>query len=127
MNNEELSRRLKQLKIEDFIWIIYIGIIFFSLYSNSFERRYFLYNDLKSKEKYRKLMIGIFIILVIVYTYFFKDSLEDVKSLKIYDTEKKKNLTKLSFIGSFLILVSGIIFLYIAIEDEDIDIELAFN
>lgn len=127
MNNEELNRRLKQLKTEDFIWIIYIGIIFFSLYSNSFERKYFLYNDLKSKEKYRKLMIGIFIILVIVYTYFFKDSLEDVKSLKIYDTEKKKNLTKLSFIGSFLILVSGIIFLYIAIEDEDIDIELAFN
>lgn len=127
MNNEELSRRLKQLKIEDFIWITYIGIIFFSLYSNSFERRYFLYNDLKSKKKYRKLMIGIFIILVIVYTYFFKDSLEDVKSLKIHDTEKKKNLTKLSFIGSFLILVSGIIFLYIAIEDEDIDIELAFN
>lgn len=127
MTNEELNNRLKQLKIEDFIWIIYIGIIIFSLYANTFERKYFLYNDHKSKETYRKIMIGIFVILVIVYAYFFKDSASDVKSLKINDTPKKKDLTKLSLLGSFLILVSGIIFLYIAIEDEDIDVELAFN
>lgn len=127
MNTEELNKRLKQLKIEDFIWIIYIGIIFFSLYSNTFERKYFLYNDHKSKETYRKITIGIFVVLIFVYSYFFKDSLEDVKSLKPYDSEKKKNLTKLSFIGSLLILISGFIFLYIAIEDEDIDVEVAFN
>lgn len=127
MWNEELNRRLKQLKAEDFIWIIYIGIIIFSLYSNTLERKYFLYNDHESKEKYRKIMISIFVILVIVYTYFLKDSFDDVKSLKPYDTKEKKRLTKLSFVGSFLILISGIIFLYIAIEDEDIDVELAFN
>lgn len=127
MSKEELNRRLKKLKIEDFIWIIYIGIILFSLYSNTFERKYFLYNDLKSKEKYRKITIGIFVILVIVYTYFLKDSLEDIKRLKPYDTEEKKNLTKLSFIGSLLIFTSGIIFLYIAYKDENIDVEVAFN
>jgi len=127
MNNDELNRRLKQLKIEDFIWIIYIGIIVFSLYSNTLEKKYFLYNDLKSKEKYRKIMIGIFVILVLVYAYFFKDSLDDVKNIRPYDSTSKKNLTKLSVLGSFLILVSGIIFLYIAIEDENLDVELAFN
>ncbi len=127
MSKEKLNRRLKQLKIEDFIWIIYIGIILFSLYSNTLERKYFLYNDQKSKEKYRKITIGIFVILVIVYTYFLKDSLEDIKSLKPYDTEEKKNLTKLSFIGSLLIFISGIIFLYIAYKDENIDVEVAFN
>ena len=72
-------------------------------------------------------MILIFSILVIVYTYFLKDSYNDLKSLKFYDSTKKKNLTFLSFIGSFLIIISGIIFLYIAIMDESIDVELAFN
>ena len=38
MSVEELNSRLKQLKIEDFVWIIYIGIIFMSWYSNYFER-----------------------------------------------------------------------------------------
>ncbi len=127
MNKEELSRRLNQLKIEDFIWIIYIVIIIMSFYSNTFERKYFLYNDHKSKETYNKITIGIFAVLVVIYAYFLKDSIEDVKSLKIYDTEKKKKLTKLLLIGSFLIFLSGIIFLYIAIENEDIDVEVAFN
>ena len=58
--NEELLKKLKQLEIEDFIWLIYIGIIIMSWYSNSLERNFFIYNDLESKEKYRKIIIGIF-------------------------------------------------------------------
>lgn len=38
MNHDELSRKLKQLKTEDFIWLIYIGIIIMSWYSNNLEK-----------------------------------------------------------------------------------------
>ena len=127
MNNEEINKRLKQLNTEDFIWFIYIGIIILSLYANTFERKYFINNDIKSKEKYRKLTILIFTILIIVYTYFLKDSYQDAKSLKQYDTKRKKSLTYFSLLGSFLIAVSGAIFLVIAILDKNIDIEIAFN
>ena len=127
MKNDKLYQRLKQLRIEDWIWLIYIGIIFISWYANYLERKYFIYDDLKSKEKYRKIMILIFSILVIVYLYFVKDSFNDFKNIAPNDTKKKRNLSFLSFLGSFLILVSGIIFLYIAFMDEEIDIELAFN
>lgn len=127
MNNEEINKRLKQLNTEDFIWFIYIGIIILSLYANTFERKYFINNDIKSKEKYRKLTILIFTILIIVYTYFLKDSYQDAKSLKQYDTKRKKSLTYFSLLGSFLIAVSGAIFLVIAILDTNIDIEIAFN
>lgn len=127
MNYDELSKKLNQLKIEDYIWLIYIGIIFTSWYANTLERKYFIYNDLKSRDKYRKAMIFIFSILIIVYLYFLKDSFDDIKNLSYYDTEEKRNLTYLSFIASLLIAISGFIFLYIAIKDEEIDVELAFN
>lgn len=127
MNYDELNRKLRQLKIEDFIWIIYIGIIFMSWYSNNLERKYFIYNDLESKERYRKIMIFIFLILIIVYIYFLKDSIDELKNVKPWDSNKKKDLTFLSFISSLLITVSGFIFLYIAIKDEDINVELAFS
>lgn len=127
MNYDELSKKLNQLKIEDYIWLIYIGIIFTSWYANNLEREYFVYNDLKSRDKYRKVMIFIFSILIIVYLYFLKDSFDDIKNLSYYDTEEKRNLTYLSFIASLLIAISGFIFLYIAIKDEEIDVELAFN
>lgn len=127
MTNEELQNKLKELSIEDFIWLIYIGIIFMSWFANSLERDYFINNNEESKNKYRNIMIIIFSILVVVYTYFFKDSLDDVKNLKITDSQNKKNLISLSFIASALILISGLIFLYIAIEDEELNVELAFN
>lgn len=125
--NEELYKKLKELKIEDFIWLIYIGIIILSWYSNNLERKYFIYNDQVSKYKYREIIILIFTILIFVYIYFFKDSFDSVKELKEIDSDEKKLLVFLSFIGSLLILISGFIFLYIAIKDEDLNVELAFN
>lgn len=127
MNYDELQKKLKQLKNEDIVWLIYIGIIFASWYANSLERKYFIYNDLKSKEEYRNTLIIIFSILIVIYIYFVKDSYNDLKNLKPNDTEQKKNLTFLSFLGSLLIAISGFIFLYIAIMDEQIEVELAFN
>lgn len=123
----EINDRLKDIKIEEFIWIVYIGIIILSFYSNSLEKKYFLYNDKVSREKYRKIMILIFSILIVVYFYFLKDAYNSLKEIKPCDTEKKKNLTYLSFIGSLFIFISGILFLYIAYSDQDIDVELAFN
>lgn len=127
MNYDEIYNRLNQIKIENFIWIVYIGIIVLSFYSNKLEKDFFLFNDLLAKQKYRKTLILIFSILLIVYFYFLKDSFDDLKNLKENDSNEKKNLIFLSFIGSLLIFISGIIFLYIAYKDEDINVELAFN
>ncbi len=119
--------RLNDIRIENFIWIIYIGIILLSWYSNYKEKIYLLYNDEKSKKEYRDLIILIFSVLVIVYFYFTKSSYEDYIKLKDEDDDRKKNLYLASFIGSFLVLISGVIFLSIAIMDENIDVELAFS
>lgn len=124
--NDKLDR-LKDIKIENFIWIIYIGIIILSWYANSKEKISYCLMMKRSRQEYQNLIILIFSILVIIYYYFAKDGYDDVKSLNVFDSPKKKNLTYASFIGSALVLVSGIIFLTIAILDEEIDVELAFN
>ena len=127
MNYSDIEKKLNQIKNEDFIWLIYIGIIFLSWYSNSLEKKYFLYNDLESKEKYRKIMILIFSIVIIIYIYFLYDSYNSIKNINPHDSNEKNSLVYLSFVGSLLIALSGFIFLYIAIKDEDINVELAFN
>lgn len=127
MNINEIKDKLKDINVENNIWIIYIVIIFASWYSNSLEKKYFVYNDYDCKNKYRETMIKIFLILVVVYCYFFKSSLNDIQELKPTDSLKKRKLTELSSIGSLLIVISGLIFLYIAYSDQDIDVEIAFN
>lgn len=127
MDSNDLDKKLKQLRIEDFIWLIYIIIIFMSWYSNNLERKYFVFKDIESKEKYRKIMIFIFSILIVVYLYFLKDAYEDIKNINLSDITDTDNLTILSFIGSLLIAISGFIFLYISINDKELNVELAFN
>lgn len=127
MDSNDLDKKLKQLRIEDFIWLIYIIIIFMSWYSNNLERKYFVFKDIESKEKYRKIMIFIFSILIVVYLYFLKDAYEDIKNMNLSDITDIDNLTILSFIGSLLIAISGFIFLYISIKDKELNVELAFN
>ena len=122
-----MSDKLKDIDIENHIWIIYILVILASWYSNSLEKKYFIFNDYKAKDKYQKTLIRIFSILLVIYLYFFKSSYDDVINLKLCDSIKKRKLTELSAISSLLIVISGLIFLYIACNDNDIDVEIAFN
>lgn len=119
--------RLEDIKIENFVWLIYIGIILLSYYANYKEKNFILYGDEKSRREYQNLLILIFTILLFIYYYFAKDSYDDLKALTPFDSNKKVYLHSASFIGSLLILISGIIFLGIAILDKEIDVELAFN
>ena len=127
MLNSEVEEKLRQIKIENYIWIIYIIIIVISYYSNYLEKDYFVNNNIESKEKYRESLIIIFSILLIIYLYFTVDAYKSLQSLKENDSKEKKDLVTLSFIGSLLILISGIIFLYVAYKDYNLDVELAFN
>lgn len=124
---DDRLEKLKKIKIENYVWVIYIGIIILSWYANYKEKNYLLYNDQKSKREYRNLLILIFSFLIVVYFYFTKEGYEDIKNLNIYDSLRKRKLTYASFVGSVLILISGFIFLTIAILDEDIETEIAFN
>jgi uncharacterized membrane protein len=127
MNNEELKDRLNKLKIEDFIWIIYLIIIILSFYANEIEREYFINKNEKAKKYYHDLMVFIFFVLLIVYAYFTYDNYTDIKSLNSNESNTKTKFTYISFVASLLIFISGILFLYIAIKDEEIETELAFN
>ena len=124
---EDRLDKLNDIKIENYIWVIYIFIIILSWYANSKEKSFLINQDEKSRKEYQNLLILIFTILVIIYYYFAKSSYDDIKKLKINDTNKKKLLTYMSFLGSFLVLISGIIFLTIAINDENLDVEIAFK
>lgn len=127
ISNEELNKKLKELKIEDYVWTLYIGIIILSLYSNYLEKKYYVNNDLSSKKKYLDITVFIFTILVLVYSYFLKGSYDSFKNLKQTDSNRKKELITLSYVATILVFISGIIFLYVSLNNDDLDVELAFN
>lgn len=123
----EKMKRLNDIKIENNIWLLYLIIIGISYWSNEYEKKYFIYNDQKAKEIYRIMTIIIFTTVAIVYFYFANDAINNVKNLKPWDDKKKVNLTNLNALASSLILIAGLIFLYIAVVDTELNVEIAFN
>jgi hypothetical protein len=122
-NKEEM---LRTIEIENYIWVIYLVIIFLSFIANKEEVNYFINNDMQSKSNYRKLIIIIFSIALGIYYYFFVSGYKTYKNLSPYDTESKKFFETINFIANILILISGVIFLFIAIFDEELETEIAF-
>lgn len=119
MNN--IPKRIKQIDMENKIWLIYLVIIAFSYIANSLEKDYFETGNLLKKEKYRFLNISIFITLLIIYLYFEKGAIEDCLN------KNSTKYNKLLLVASTCVLISGILFLYVLIQDKDIQTEIAFN
>lgn len=117
--------RIKDTRIEDFIFIIYYLIITLSLYSNKIERDYLYTGNDYDRTRYRILLYIIFGIAFLVYLYYTIDSYKTLKEVS-YDDENRK-LYELSFLASFLVFISGCIYLYIISNDEEDRVELAFN
>lgn len=124
--NNNIEKRLKQINIENNIWLIYLIIIGLSFYSNKLEKDYFINKNNISKETYRKINTIIFIVLILVYSYFEEDAIESFFNNQ-NKTSKQKKYDSLILIASTAILVSGFIFLYIILDDKNLDTEIAFN
>ncbi len=118
---------LKTIQIENYVWILYLILIGLSFYANYEEEKYFKYDDLRAKEKYRCLNIIIFSIALLVYLYFFYDNYKTVMERDINTSCSKAFYDDLNLLASTLILIAGAIFLYIAISDINLETEIAFN
>lgn len=124
--NNNIEKRLKQINIENNIWLIYLIIIGLSFYSNKLEKNYFINKNIISKETYRKINTIIFIVLILVYSYFEENAINSFFNNQ-NKTSKQKEYDTLILIASTTILISGFIFLYIILDDKNLDAEIAFN
>lgn len=121
-----IKKELHRLNIEDIIWIIYLFIILFSLYSNYLYRKYLLNNNSNAKKFSQKLDIIIAIIIFFVYIYFLKIAYEDLENNKNKSWQNKTYKKDfISFIGAFLFLIAGSITIYSSISTTSQD-EIGF-
>lgn len=120
--NNETTKILKQIDIEDFIWGIYIIIIILSFYTNYLQRDSIINKNKQSREIYKDLEILVFFILIIIYTYFLFKNYHELVGAK----KKQKKAKEEFFIASLLLFISGFLFLHASIKYRNIDEETPF-
>ena len=123
--NTEKKLSLKRIDIESFIWIIYIFLIGFNLYSNYLEKLYLKTNQPFYKKKFQNINKAVLTVILLIYINFVYIAYQDETSLTRYNSNKnKKFYTDLIFIASILFLIGGAISLYVASKSDIIDEEL---
>ncbi len=125
MNNDKMNT-IKRINIESFIWIIYIFLVCFNLYSNYLEKLYLKTNQKFYKQKFRQINKTVLTVILFIYIYFAYVAFKDETTLTRYKNTNpnKKRLTDLVFVAAILFLIGGVISLYVATKDDDFDEEL---
>lgn len=122
--DNELKKRLNEINMEDNVFVVFIILILLAYYSNQQEKVYFVTGNDKAKKNYYYMQIFIFLITVVISAYYFYQSYQEANLLRYEGYSKKKEYANLSFWASGAALVASFIFLYIAIDDKEIDAEI---
>ncbi len=102
-----------QLRIENYIWLIYIFIAIFAIISNYYEDKYNQFKIYQDQKIYHNINKCIFIIAIFIYLYFLWGNLKEIK---------KGNFAFLAVFAATLFFIGGILNLYLeyqySYEDE---------
>ena len=109
---EELFYKLKLLKEEDFIWLIYFFIIIFSLISNKYEKSYLYTNNKQDLEYASKITTTILIVAFFIYLYFVIVSYNNIEVLKRTSNQKEVKIAYERLITNIIFLIGGAISIY---------------
>ena len=114
--------RLKEIKINDFIFVVYIIISIAAIICNSIEE-----NSIKKGEEDTKVVTSIrtaiIIVGIIIYLYFVYTSYKNFKNKNKNINMKDKKANNYALLSSILFLVASIIVLYVNLlnTNEEID------
>ena len=107
----DVEKKLKRLKNEDIIWIVYFFIVVFALYSNKLDRDYLLKKDKNAYKREKSINITIFFVAFFIYLYFLLLLTEDLGSMEKNFDDPNYRSTFIQLIAAILFLIGGAIYL----------------
>lgn len=122
----DVEKKLKRLKNEDIIWIIYFFIVVFALYSNKLDRDYLLKKDKEAYKREKSINITIFFVAFFIYLYFLLLLTEDLGNMEKNFDDPNYRSTFIQLIAAILFLIGGAIYLIneITRKDDALDVGL---
>ena len=117
MDNETLN----EIRIEDYIWIIYIFLAILAIVSNYFEKEYLKKHDKKDENTFRTINTEIFIVTFLIYLYFVYINYKHIKRLDENSSPKQVLLANIGLIAAIIFLIGGGLNLFISIFGDDED------
>lgn len=103
---DSILKKLKDLKISDYIFDIIIVTSLVGIYANHKEKDQYEGKDSEGLKKAHNIRLVLLFIAVVIYIYFLETRIKDRKNAK------NKFLSNLDILASILFVIGGLIFLY---------------
>lgn len=120
----KFNRQLKQLREEDFIWLIYFFIVIFALVANRFEENFLLTQNKSSQKNAQKITTTILIVAFFIYLYFTLIAFDNLEYLKQNGNNKDVKVAFERLIANILFLVAGAIAIYADFDSNTSSIDI---
>ena len=122
---DNILKNLKELEIEDLIWIITLFTASFAIVSNKLERDYLFTCDSTKQKKFKTINITLLSIAFFIYLYFVLLAYSRIKMNNPNTSFKQMRIREANFIAAILVLLATLIYLVTSIlSDDNTDIDL---
>lgn len=110
-----LNDDVKRIKVEDYIWIIFIILSLLSIYANHDELKYIALHDKKYKNEAKSIGKFTLEISILIYIYFLLRNYDSYNKCSC----KEKKLYSTKVFGSIFVLVGFFCLLYFQFKQND--------
>ena len=111
---KDISENLKELEIEDFIWIVSLFSACFALLSNKLEKDYLYTHNLSKEKEYKTINIALLVIAFFIYLYFMMLNYKRIKN-STHQSFKQMRINNANFLAATLIVLATIIYIMTSI------------
>ena len=119
LNMEDVLESLRELNIEDKIWITYFFLAGFAIYSNHLERISVLNQDRNARLQYKTINITLLSIGFFIYLYFFVLAYKHLKELSPNASPRQILTGNTQFLATVFLLTGSILILLTEILKEN--------
>ena len=112
-----MKNKLKELKNDEYIWLIFIIISIFNILGDEYEKKYYIYHIKKEKQQSKKIFTITLFISLLIYIYLENQRINHLKECII----KNQNTLfwQIRCFGGILIITSTLLFLYCQILEPE--------
>lgn len=113
MNKSEKDK-LMELKIDEWIWIIFIILSALNIFGDEYEKDFYLCHDIYKDGIAKKIFTFTVFVSFLIYCYLAYQRYCDIKVRR--QMGQYSSLNELRFVGNILVVISSFIFLYYQLE-----------
>ena len=113
----ENSYKIRELKIDEGIWILFIMLSIANIFGDECEKKFYQYDSLSSEKKAKAIFFISLFISFFIYCY-----LDYQKLGKYYEAKRKgadTTVCGIRFLGETLVVIATLLFLYCQIVEQN--------